>query len=189
MQICRCCPIPETGRWVTSCISIGPYANAIHDKGPIIWKDAPVFFFPLGFYSEARRQMKWLLDRVHLLALLWVYGAVGGIPVCRPFLKCIYFFIFFPLRKQHKRGWARLPIEKTWRWGTSVCATCAELMTHPGWIIGFSPYECWDRFQNPLWAWLGITCSYQKHMGWILFVRTTAQISSAHFKNSPLSKI
>lgn len=95
MQICRCCPIPETGQWVTSCISIGPYANAIHDKGPITWKDAPVFFFPLGFYSEARRQMKWLLDRVHLPALLWVYGAVGGIPVCRPFLKFIYFFIFF----------------------------------------------------------------------------------------------
>lgn len=54
-------------------------------------------------YSETRRQMKWLCDRAHLLALLWVYSAVGGIPVCRPFFKLIS-LLFFPLSKQHKHG-------------------------------------------------------------------------------------
>lgn len=80
-------------------------------------------------------------------------------------------------------------IGKRWRWVTGVCATCAELLTHPGWIIRFSPYECWDRFQYPLWAWLGITYSYQKRRGGFSFMRTTVQISSVSFINSPLSKI
>lgn len=34
--------------------------------------------------------MKWLPDRVHFPALLWVYGAVSGIPVCRPFFSYLF---------------------------------------------------------------------------------------------------
>lgn len=82
-----------------------------------------------------------------LLALLWVYGSIGEIPVHRPFL-------YFALLKLFIRSikcllwckWLMLVCVLVWTDDLSIMYNC------------FFPYECWDWLQDPLWVWLGITC-------------------------------